>query len=102
MEARQSFKGSAVPKTLTIVVGLAAAVGLAVATAVVTRDLAGSSATVKTPVHAAPGTVLRQDNPVQIKVVPAPGTVLRQDDPAESKSGPADVQSGQHSGLLTM
>lgn len=96
MEARQTLRGSAVPKAITVMVGVIAAVGLAMAASIVTRDFGGSSATVKSSVHAAPNTVLRQDNPAQSSDQAAPGTVLRQDDPAVSKAGaaPADSQRG--------
>jgi hypothetical protein len=61
MEARQTLRGSAVPKGLTVVLALCAAASLAVGAAVVSNQLKGSSASQTTSVHAAPGTVLRQD-----------------------------------------
>src|SRR5438093_89248 len=46
-----------------------------------------SAITGHTTVHAAPGTVLRQYNPVQSSVDhAAPGTILRQDNPVQSKA----------------
>ena len=71
---------------------------------VVTRDFGSSSATVKSPVHAAPNTVLRQDNPAHSSVEPAPGTALRQDDPAASKdaAAPADSQRGHRGGIQSI
>ena len=104
MEARQTLKGNAVPKAITVMVGLSAAIGLAMAASVVTRDFGSSSATVKSPVHAAPNTVLRQDNPAHSSVEPAPGTVLRQNDPAASKdaAAPADSQRGHRGGIQSI
>ena len=64
MEARQSFRASGAPKGLLIVLAACAALGVAMATSVVAHDIAGSGSTVNGAVHAAPGTVLRQDNPV--------------------------------------
>ncbi|HEY3084729.1 MAG TPA: hypothetical protein VGK28_04650 [Candidatus Dormibacteraeota bacterium] len=73
MEARQTLRGSAVPKSLMVVLAICAAAALAIAGAVITKDLAGSnSTTVKSTVQAAPGTVLRQDNPVQPALSSAP------------------------------
>jgi hypothetical protein len=63
MEARQTLRGSSVPKGLTVVLAACAAVGLAVGAAVVSTELKGSSANQSSTVHAAPGTVLRQDAP---------------------------------------
>src|SRR5437868_6142356 len=63
MEARQTLRGNAVPKGLMAVLATCAAVGLVVGAAVVSKDLAGSGAAQSSAVHAAPGTVLRQDWP---------------------------------------
>ena len=65
MEARQTLRGSAIPKALLIVLAMCAAVLLAVGASYISRGAAGSGSSVTTNVHPAPGTVLRQDNPVQ-------------------------------------
>lgn len=65
MEARQTLRGSAFPKALLIVLALCAAVILAVGASYIGRGATGSGSSVTTSVHPAPGTVLRQDNPVQ-------------------------------------
>ena len=99
MEARQTLRGSAIPKALLIVLAMCAAVLLAVGVSYISRGAAGSGSSVTTNVHPAPGTVLRQDNPVQgtqlidraagsTSSAPAPGTVLRQDNPVQATSAP--------------
>jgi hypothetical protein len=60
MEARQTLKGSAVPKALLVVLAMCAAVLLAVGASFITKNLSGNGSTI-TNVHPAPGTVLRQD-----------------------------------------
>jgi len=65
MEARQTLRGSAFPKALMIVLVLCAAVLLAVGASYIGKGVTGSGSSVTTNVHPAPGTVLRQDNPVQ-------------------------------------
>lgn len=65
MEARQTLRGSAFPKALMIVLVLCAAVLLAVGASYIGKGATGSGSSVTTNVHPAPGTVLRQDNPVQ-------------------------------------
>jgi hypothetical protein len=65
VELRRTYAGSAVPKGLLVLLAVGATVALAGAAGVVTRSLSGSGASTHTQVHAAPGTVLRQDNPVQ-------------------------------------
>jgi hypothetical protein len=65
MEARQTFKGDIAPKGLLVVVAVCATVAVAAAAATISNNLNASSASVKSTVHAAPGSVLRQDNPVQ-------------------------------------
>lgn len=95
MEARQTLSGSAFPKALMIVLVLCAAILLAVGASYIGRGVSGSGSSVTTNVHPAPGTVLRQDNPVQgtqlidraaqsSPIAPAPGTVLRQDNPVQA------------------
>jgi len=86
MEARQTLRASGAPKGLLIVLAAFAALGVAMATSVVAHDFAGSGPAVNGIVHAAPGTVLRQDNPPITTVQAAPGTVLRQDNPVKSGS----------------
>jgi hypothetical protein len=95
MEARQTLRGSAVPKGLTVVIAMFAAVGLAVGAAVVSNELKGSSASQSTSVHAAPGTVLRQDAQAAPALIDraAPGTVLRQDAQA-AQAAPALIDRG--------
>jgi hypothetical protein len=63
MEARQTLRGSGVPKGFVIAVAACAALGMALVGSVVAKNFTGSSSTVNSTVHAAPGTVLRQDNP---------------------------------------
>ena len=66
MEARQTLRGSALPKALLIVLALCVAVLLAVGASYIGKGGAtGSGSGLSTDVHPAPGTVLRQDNPVQ-------------------------------------
>lgn len=69
MEARQTMRGSAVPKVLLIVLALCAAALLAVGASFITKGLPGSGSTVNTSAHPAAGTVLRQDyeNPNVVK-----------------------------------
>jgi hypothetical protein len=65
MEARQTLREISVPKGIVVVLAISVAVALAAAGTAVAKDLAGSGAPAATTYHAAPGTVLRQDNPVQ-------------------------------------
>lgn len=60
MEARQTLRGSAVPKALLVVLAMCAAVILAVGVSFISKGFTGSGSTI-TNVHPAPGTVLRQD-----------------------------------------
>jgi len=96
MEARQTLRGSAVPKSLMVALAICAAVALAAIGTVVTKDFAsGGAAAVKSTVHAAPGTVLRQDDPVQ-----GAGLIVRA---AESAAGaPAGSHTGRSSGNLSV
>jgi len=61
MEARQTLRGSGVPKGLVIALAACAAVAVAMGASVIAKDMSSSVGT--TTFHAAPGTVLRQDNP---------------------------------------
>jgi hypothetical protein len=64
MEARQTLRGSGVPKSLTIVLAVSAAIAVVMGASVIAKDFGGSGSAATGTVHAAPGTVLRQDNPV--------------------------------------
>ena len=70
MEARQTMRGSAVPKGLLIVLALCAAALLALGASFITKGSSNSGSTVTTSVHPAAGTVLRQD--WEVKAIPAP------------------------------
>lgn len=103
MEARATLNGPSVSKTFVAAVLVLVAMGLGAMGGYVVKGLgaSGASTTVVAPVHPAPGTVLRQDNPAQSgtiqsnriqkddslvvngQVHPAPGTVLRQDNPVQ-------------------
>jgi hypothetical protein len=102
MEVRQTMGESAVPKGLMILLAICAAIALAGAGALITKNLSASSAGGYTQVHPAPGTVLRQDNPVKAggytQVHPAPGTVLRQDNPVKVAPALIDRGAEQQSG----
>lgn len=65
MEARQTLTGSVVPKGVQVALAIFAALALASIGAVITKDLGGTRAPAQSVTHPAPGTVLRQDNPVQ-------------------------------------
>ena len=85
MEARASFSGASVSKTFVAAILVIVALGLAAMGGYIAKGLSGTGAAAATSgtVHAAPGTVLRQDNPkAQPAVNAAPGTVLRQDNPS--------------------
>src|SRR5260370_32855519 len=91
MEARASLTGTSVPKTFVAIVLVVIAMGLAAMSGYMARGLGGGAAEAQgQPVHAAPGTVLRQDaaeaqgQPVHA----APGTVLRQGKPARANADP--------------
>ena len=90
MEARATFNGAAVPKTFVAAGLVVVAMGLAAMGGYMANDVLkgrASGITGNATVHAAPGTVLRQDNPVQANVDhAAPGTILRQDNPVQSKA----------------
>ena len=84
MEARQTLRGSGVPKGLVIVLAMCAAFGLALAGSVIAKDAMSSSSAVTSTIHAAPGTVLRQDDPA--KVAP---TVIEQAPYSSPAASPA-------------
>jgi len=82
LEARATVNGASVSKTFVAAILVLVAMGLGAMGGYVAKGLSvsGSAAAQGQQVHAAPGTVLRQDNPVQGEQVhAAPGTVLRQD-----------------------
>jgi len=82
MEARASLGRSSVSKTFVAAILVIVAIGLAVMGAYVTKGLSGTPASQNHFAQPAPGSVLRQDNPVQTV---APGSVLQQDKPVLSK-----------------
>jgi len=91
MEARQTFKGSVAPKGLVVVITICATVAVAAAAATISNNLGGSKASVNSAVHAAPGSVLRQDNPVQA----APTLIDR-----GAERGSTGIQNGSRGGVL--
>ena len=92
MEARQTFRGAMAPKGLVVVLAICATVGVAATAATISKNLSGSSVSVKsTVVHAAPGSVLRQDNPVQA----APTLIDR-----GAERGSTGIQNGSRGGVL--
>lgn len=91
MEARASLTGTSVPKTFVAFVLIVIAMGLAAMGGYVARGLSGGAAEAQgQPVHAAAGTVLRQDSGAAEAqgepVHAAAGTVLRQDNPARASA----------------
>ena len=104
MEARASFSGSSVSRTFVAAVLVVVAMGLAAMSGYLAGGVfaRGTTATQNQAVHAAPGTVLRQDSPASANAEvlgPAPGTVLRQDNPSQSAAGPARGRSTGHQEL---
>ena len=92
MEARQTFRGAMAPKGLVVVLAICATVGVAATAATISKNLSGSSVSVKsTVVHAAPGSVLRQDNPVQA----VPTLIDR-----GAERGSTRIQNGSRGGVL--
>ena len=65
MEARQTLTGSAVPRGLMVVLAICAAIALAAMGVAVSKSVSVSGTSLPSVGHPAPGTVLRQDNPVQ-------------------------------------
>ena len=65
MEARATFSGASVSRTFVAVILVIVAMCLAAVGGYVAKGLGGSNASAiqRQAVHAAPGTVLRQDNP---------------------------------------
>lgn len=68
MEARQTLRDRPAPMGLAVMLAVSVAIGIVVTGTLVVKDLSGSgrgtvNATAPAAAHAAPGTVLRQDNP---------------------------------------
>jgi hypothetical protein len=101
MEARASFGRSSVSKTFVAAILVIVAIGLAVMGAYVTKGLSGPSASQNHFAQPAPGTVLRQDNPVVSQQTIGPGSVLRQDKPvlSEQTVAPGSVLQQDRPGL---
>jgi hypothetical protein len=95
MEARQTLRGSGVPKGLVIALAACAAIGVALAGSVIAKDFAGSGSTVTSTVHPAAGTVLRQDNPANA------GSPLL-DRGADRGSAPAATHTGRSTGSTSI
>lgn len=89
MEARQTYSGSAVPRGLAVLLAISVAIALAMAAGVLAKNFAHSNAAVNSAVHPAPGTVLRQDNPVQAV-------------PASIHGAPAGTHNGRSSGTQSV
>ena len=91
MEARASFSGASVPKAFVAAVLVIVAMGLAAMGGYVARGLSGGAVEAQGQTHAAPGTVLRQDNPararaelpsyIQQEITPKATPRILQDDP---------------------
>jgi hypothetical protein len=87
MEARTSFNGSSVSKTFVAAILVLVAMGLGAMGGYVAKGLNGSgtaAAQSQQVVKAAPGTVLRQDNPVTIQ---APDNSI----PLRNRTGHGDL-----------
>ena len=84
MELRASFGGASVSRTFVAAVLVIVAMGLAAMSGYLAKGLtSGSAATSPAQAaHAAPGSVLRQDNPVQpsVELNAQPTPRIRQDD----------------------
>jgi hypothetical protein len=95
MEARQTLReSSVVPKVLVMVLAACSAVALATGASVIAKDLAGSGSAATGTVHAAPGTILRQDNP------PIGAPLL--DRGADKGAGPAAANAGRSTGSTSL
>ena len=91
MEARQTFKEGFAPKGLMVVLAICGTVAVAATAATISNNLKGSSGSVNSSVNAAPGSVLRQDNPVQA----VPTLIDR-----GAERGSTGIQNGSGDGLL--
>ena len=93
MEARRAFVGTKSYRQLWIVLAaLLAAVALAAGAALISGSMASSGARAPFVTHAAPGTVLRQDNP---SYAPAYSTQV-QDLDRESNPGNQTLNHPKH------
>ncbi len=112
MEARASFTGTSVPKTFVAIVLVVIALGLAAMSGYMARGSSGGAAEAQgQPVHAAPGTVLRQDNPARASAelpsyIPqakaSKGNRILQDDPYFiAQYGGTTSQAASNDGLVT-
>jgi hypothetical protein len=90
MEARQTFKEGFAPKGLIVVLAICGTVAVAATAATISNNLNGSSESVKSSVNAAPGSVLRQDNPVQA----VPTLIDR-----GAERGSTGIQNGRRGGV---
>jgi hypothetical protein len=96
MEARASFNRPSVSKTFIAAILVLVAMGLGAMGGYVAKGLtSGDIATSQSQsVKAAPGTVLRQDNPAQSRdVSAAPFSVLRQDNPVQNDAQQGDTST---------
>jgi hypothetical protein len=89
MDARVTLRRTGISRFFVEVVSVMVALGLGLVGGYLGANLRGTSMGGSNIVHAAPGTVLRQDAGSPIVIVPAPGTVLRQDNPNQTVEPPA-------------
>lgn len=118
MEARASLKGESISRTFVAAILVIVAMGLAAMGGYLARTVVGSGSTVtrsQSVVQAAPGTVLRQDNPsqhavelpgwAQSEIEPKASPRIVVDDPAfisqyyTAPAGPAQERSFGHKEL---
>jgi hypothetical protein len=71
MEARTSLGRTGISKLFVGVVLVIVAVGLGIMAAYLATSVTATSGASAQPAHAAPGTILRQDNPVQAPALEA-------------------------------
>ncbi len=95
MEARQTLRGTGVPKVIVIVLAACMAIALAIGASVLAKDFTSSSSAVTSTVHPAAGTVLRQDNPPK-----AAAPLL--DRGAERQSGAPAAHTGRSTGSTSI
>lgn len=74
MEARASFDRTGISRLFVGVVLVIVAVGLGIMAAYLAASVTGASDAGLQPAHAAPGTILRQDNPVEEQAPAAAAT----------------------------
>jgi hypothetical protein len=85
MDVRATIGRTGISRFFVGVVLVTIALGLGLIGGYLAANLSGTSTGGSQSVHAAPGTVLRQDAGNPIVLAPAPGTVLRQDQPKEAE-----------------